>query len=230
MTPRGGGRSYAVRYLPSLLVASAGLILGMVQAPRLVFNHSSSRFSALGLQASLYECHQNRHCSCTTGGLRGELGPILGQGLRQLWRPLERAPPLGPVLTILNPFPSLAPAAEAPQAPREGCEGAGMSRKERLDAFGVSALFGVTLLLAFNQILVKWVNEGLQPVFFAGARSALAILFVGAWLWWRGRPPVLQRDHVLPGLLIGTVWGGRHAKVLDLATNLVGPLRLDQAS
>lgn len=81
-----------------------------------------------------------------------------------------------------------------------------MSRKERLDAFGVSALFGVTLLLAFNQILVKWVNEGLQPVFFAGARSALAILFVGAWLWWRGRPPVLQRDHVLPGLLIGTVF------------------------
>lgn len=81
-----------------------------------------------------------------------------------------------------------------------------MARRDRLDAPGVSALFGVTLLLAFNQIIVKWVNAGLQPVFFAGARSALAILFVGGWLVWRGRPPVLRRDHILPGLLIGTVF------------------------
>ena len=81
-----------------------------------------------------------------------------------------------------------------------------MDRRDRLDAFGASALFAVTLLLAFNQILVKWVNEGLQPVFFAGARSALAVAFVGGWLWWRGRPPVLRRDHLLPGLLIGTVF------------------------
>jgi hypothetical protein len=50
-----------------------------------------------------------------------------------------------------------------------------MNRKDRLDAFGGTALLGVTLLLAFNQILVKWVNTGLQPVFFAGLRSALAI-------------------------------------------------------
>jgi drug/metabolite transporter (DMT)-like permease len=81
-----------------------------------------------------------------------------------------------------------------------------MQKRDRLDAFGVSALFAVALLLAFNQIIVKWVNEGLQPVFFAGARSALAILFVGAWLWWRGRPPVLRREHFAPGLLIGTVF------------------------
>jgi len=81
-----------------------------------------------------------------------------------------------------------------------------MAQKDRLDTFGVSALFAVALLLAFNQIIVKWVNAGLQPVFFAGARSALAILFVGAWLWWRGRPPVLKRAHLAPGLLIGTVF------------------------
>lgn len=81
-----------------------------------------------------------------------------------------------------------------------------MAQKDRLDAFGVTALFSVALLLAFNQIIVKWVNAGLQPVFFAGARSALAVLFVGLWLWWRGRPPVLRRDHIAPGLLIGTVF------------------------
>ena len=55
--------------------------------------------------------------------------------------------------------------------------GAGM-RKDRLDGIGLAALLGVTLLLAINQIVVKEVNHGLQPVFFAGARSALAIVFV----------------------------------------------------
>jgi len=81
-----------------------------------------------------------------------------------------------------------------------------MHKKDRLDAFGVSALFAVALLLAFNQIIVKWVNAGLQPVFFAGLRSALAVGFVGLWLWWRGRPPRLRREHLAPGLLIGTVF------------------------
>ena len=47
-------------------------------------------------------------------------------------------------------------------------------RKDRLDGTGFAALLGVALLLAVNQIIVKEVNQGLQPVFFAGARSALA--------------------------------------------------------
>ncbi|WP_371410671.1 DMT family transporter [Tabrizicola sp. TH137] len=79
-------------------------------------------------------------------------------------------------------------------------------RKDRLDAFGGAALFGIALLLAFNQIIVKWVNEGLQPVFFAGLRSVLAVGFVWAWLHWRGRPPRLTRSDLGPGLLIGTVF------------------------
>eukprot|EP01031_Cornospumella_fuschlensis_P013852 gene13852-16927_t len=40
-------------------------------------------------------------------------------------------------------------------------------RKDRLDSVGLSALLAVALLLAFNQIIVKEVNQGLQPVFFA---------------------------------------------------------------
>ncbi len=43
-------------------------------------------------------------------------------------------------------------------------------------------LLAVTLLFAVNQVIVKIVNLGLQPVFFAGLRSALAILFVGGWM------------------------------------------------
>ncbi|AWD20622.1 DMT family transporter [Fuscovulum blasticum] len=79
-------------------------------------------------------------------------------------------------------------------------------RKDRLDGTGLALLLGVQALLAFNQIIVKVVNVGLQPVFFAGLRSALAIGFVWGWLVWRGRPPKIRRQAVLPGLAIGTVF------------------------
>jgi drug/metabolite transporter (DMT)-like permease len=79
-------------------------------------------------------------------------------------------------------------------------------RKDRLDAFGGTVLLGVTLLLAFNQIIIKLVNDGLQPVFFAGLRSALAIGFVWAWLTWKGRPPRLNRASWGAGILIGAVF------------------------
>ncbi|WP_137111925.1 DMT family transporter [Rhodobacter sp. SY28-1] len=79
-------------------------------------------------------------------------------------------------------------------------------RKDRLDAFGLTALLAVQVLLAVNQIIIKLVNEGLQPVFFAGLRSLLAIGFVWAWLVWRGRPPRLRRESLGAGLLIGALF------------------------
>lgn len=94
-------------------------------------------------------------------------------------------------------------------------------RKDRLDGAGVAMLLGVQTLLAFNQIIVKAVNAGLQPVFFAGLRSALAIGFVWAWLAWRGRPPRLRRAVLGPGLLMGTVFAAEFLFLfiaLDLTT------------
>ncbi len=94
-------------------------------------------------------------------------------------------------------------------------------RKDRLDGTGLAMLVGVQLLLAFNQITIKFVNEGLQPVFFAGLRSALAIGFVWAWLVWRGRPPRLARATLGPGLLIGAVFAAEFLFLflaLDLTT------------
>ena len=96
-----------------------------------------------------------------------------------------------------------------------------MNRKDRLDAFGGSVLLGVTLLLAFNQIVVKFVNEGLQPVFFAGLRSALAVIFVWAWLQYKGRPPRLNRAALGPGLLMGAIFAAEFLclfMALDLTT------------
>jgi drug/metabolite transporter (DMT)-like permease len=79
-------------------------------------------------------------------------------------------------------------------------------RKDGLDGAGVAMLLGIQGLLAFNQVLVKAGNEGLQPVFFAGLRSALAIGFVWAWLAWRGRPPRLDRASLGAGLLVGSAF------------------------
>jgi drug/metabolite transporter (DMT)-like permease len=94
-------------------------------------------------------------------------------------------------------------------------------RKDRLDGFGLMMLLGVQGLLAFNQILIKVVNAGLQPVFFAGLRSLLAIGFVWAWLVWRGRPPRLTRASLGTGLLIGALFAAEFLFLflaLDLTT------------
>ena len=50
-----------------------------------------------------------------------------------------------------------------------------MEREDRMDAFGAASLTGFALFLAFNQIIIKFVNQGLQPVFFAGLRSVIAV-------------------------------------------------------
>ncbi len=62
---------------------------------------------------------------------------------------------------------------------------------------------------------------GLQPVFFAGLRSLLAIGFVWAWLAWKGRPPRLRREAWGAGLLMGAVFAAEFLFLflaLDLTT------------
>jgi drug/metabolite transporter (DMT)-like permease len=57
-----------------------------------------------------------------------------------------------------------------------------MPRKDRLDGAGWAGLVTLAALFAFNQIIITWVNKGLQPVAFAGIRSLVAIPFVLVWL------------------------------------------------
>lgn len=63
-----------------------------------------------------------------------------------------------------------------------------MERKDGIDLFGAACLTGFALLLAFNQVVIKVTNGGLQPVFFAGLRSAGAVVCLWLWLKWRGIP------------------------------------------
>ncbi len=94
-------------------------------------------------------------------------------------------------------------------------------RKDRLDGFGFATLLAVAAVLALNQIVIKIVDHGLQPVFFAGLRSALAIAFVAAWLWYRGLLGRVRSADLGPGLLIGVVFSVEFVGLftaLDLTT------------
>ena len=83
-----------------------------------------------------------------------------------------------------------------------------MQPKSHLDAFGVTALLGFALLMAFNQIIIKYTNAGLQPVFFAGLRSAGAVLCIGAYIWARGIPFRVGRATLIGGLWAGLFFTG----------------------
>jgi len=96
-----------------------------------------------------------------------------------------------------------------------------MTRKPQMDAIGAAALTGFALFLAFNQILIKFVNQGLQPVFFAGVRSGLAVFCIWGWMVLRGRPPRLQRRYLMVGILSGLAFAAEFLflfMALDLTT------------
>lgn len=96
-----------------------------------------------------------------------------------------------------------------------------MNRKDHMDAFGAVSLTLFGVFLAFNQIVIKLVNQGLQPVFFAGVRSLLAVFCLWGWLVWRGRPPRLERRYLGVGLLVGVAFAAEFLCLfiaLDLTT------------
>lgn len=96
-----------------------------------------------------------------------------------------------------------------------------MNRKDRMDTVGAVSLTFFGVFLAFNQIVIKLVNQGLQPVFFAGLRSLIAILCLWLWLVWRRRPPRLERRYIGVGVLVGIAFAAEFLSLfmaLDLIT------------
>ena len=81
-----------------------------------------------------------------------------------------------------------------------------MEKRSQIDLFGAVALTGFALLLAFNQVVIKVTNGGLQPVFFAGLRSAGAVVCIWLWLRWRGIPLRFEKGTRMAGLAIGCVF------------------------
>ena len=96
-----------------------------------------------------------------------------------------------------------------------------MVRKDRIDAFGAVSLVGFSLLLGFNQVVIKVVNEGMQPVFWAGLRSLGGAVCVALWMLARGRALRPAPGTLGPGLLIGAVFAAEFLLLfiaLDLTT------------
>lgn len=81
-----------------------------------------------------------------------------------------------------------------------------MAQKPQIDAFGALSLTGFALLLAFNQVIIKFVNDGLQPVFFAGLRSLGGALVIFMWMKVRGLSITIAPGTLPAGVMIGTVF------------------------
>lgn len=81
-----------------------------------------------------------------------------------------------------------------------------MENKPQIDLFGALALTGFASLLAFNQVVIKVTNGGLQPVFFAGLRSLGAVFCILLWLYWRKIPLRIAAGTAPWGLLVGCVF------------------------
>ena len=79
-------------------------------------------------------------------------------------------------------------------------------RKSYIDGQGAILLIGFSLLLGFNQVVIKVSNGGFQPVFQAGVRSSLALVFLALWMWWRAIPLMPRSTNFLPGLLVGLLF------------------------
>ncbi|MHA1529963.1 MAG: DMT family transporter [Alphaproteobacteria bacterium] len=78
-----------------------------------------------------------------------------------------------------------------------------MERKDRIDALGGVVLVTFSLLMGLNQVMIKLVNAGMQPVFQAGLRSACAFLPVLVFALLTRKRLSLSDGSLWPGVLCG---------------------------
>lgn len=83
---------------------------------------------------------------------------------------------------------------------------AAMTQRRDLDLPGLAGLLAITFVLAFNQVVIKVTNDGLQPVFQAGLRSLLGVLCLLIWVAVTSRHIRFRRDELLSGLLLGILF------------------------
>lgn len=78
-----------------------------------------------------------------------------------------------------------------------------MSPRLDLDRTGFASLTVLTCILALNQVVIKFTNDGLQPVFQAGLRSALALVPLLLWAFLSRRRVRIEGGQVAAGLILG---------------------------
>jgi drug/metabolite transporter (DMT)-like permease len=81
-----------------------------------------------------------------------------------------------------------------------------MERKTSLDAIGVSAMILFASAFALNQVVIKVTIDGIQPIFAAGLRSALALAGLLVWMRWRGISLAMTRPQAKGAVIIGALF------------------------
>ena len=81
-----------------------------------------------------------------------------------------------------------------------------MEKKNKIDAFGAVALISFSLLLGINHVVIKIVNVGLNPIFFAGIRSFIAFLFIIIWMKFTRKTIVFNKKNKNICLIAGLVF------------------------
>ncbi|MEE2773698.1 MAG: DMT family transporter [Pseudomonadota bacterium] len=80
------------------------------------------------------------------------------------------------------------------------------NRKTNVDTFGAVSLVLISGLLGINHVVIKIVNDGINPVLFCGLRSLIAMVCIYAWMRYRGLPIVFFSKYWKYGLLAGFVF------------------------
>lgn len=96
-----------------------------------------------------------------------------------------------------------------------------MERKTHIGAGGAAALVAFSLVLGFNQVVVKVSNDGMQPVFAAGVRSFIALTALLIYMRLRGIRWRVPPTGIGPALLIGALFSIEFIglyKALDLTS------------
>lgn len=81
-----------------------------------------------------------------------------------------------------------------------------MERKQSIDSFGAIVLVLFSALLGLNQVLIKLVNAGMNPVFQAGLRSACAFVPVLIFALLMRRKLSLTDGSLWPGIAAGILF------------------------
>lgn len=78
-----------------------------------------------------------------------------------------------------------------------------MQRKTGVDGFGAAVLIAFSMLMGINQVMIKLVNAGLQPVFQAGLRSACAAVLILVFALLTRKKLSITDGSLVPGVICG---------------------------
>ncbi|MCX7305676.1 MAG: DMT family transporter [Hyphomicrobiales bacterium] len=82
-----------------------------------------------------------------------------------------------------------------------------LHRRDAVDAFAVAMMIGLTISWGLNGVAAKLTTTGYGPIFLALVRSTVGGGLVFLWCWWRGIRLFERDGTLLPGLLVGALFG-----------------------